>query len=92
MTIAFNVFKPKKHNYFCGDIYENYSMKDLYKICDYYGIKKITKCKKMELINIIMSFEEDDTNSYIVSKRKIMWAFIEELNSDEKMKKYVLWK
>jgi hypothetical protein len=45
----------------------------------------------MELINIIMAFEEDDNNSYIVAKRRIMWTFMEELNVDDKMKKYILW-
>jgi hypothetical protein len=45
----------------------------------------------MELINIILAFENDDDNNYIVCKRKIMWSFIEELNEDAKMKKYILW-
>ena len=73
------------------NIYEKCSLKELHKICDYYEMKKITKYKKMELINIIMAFEEDDNNSHIVSKRRIMWTFMEELNSDDKMKKYILW-
>ncbi len=71
--------------------YNKYSVKDLHKICDYYGITKISKYKKMELINIILAFESDDINNYVVCKRKIMWAFIEELNDDVKMKKYILW-
>ena len=45
----------------------------------------------MELINIILAFENNDVNNYIVCKRKIMWTFIEELNSDNKMKKYISW-
>jgi hypothetical protein len=60
-------------------------------MCDYYGITKISKYKKIELINIILAFESNDTNNYAVCKRKIMWAFIEELNDDVKMKKYILW-
>jgi hypothetical protein len=79
------------NNIFNNNIYEKYSVKDLHKICDYYGMTKIAKYKKMELINLIITFEEDDNNSYIVSKRRIMWAFMEELNSDNKMKKYILW-
>jgi len=79
------------NNFFNNNIYEKYSVKDLHKICDYYGIAKIAKYKKIELINLIIAFEEDDNNSYIVSKRRIMWAFMEELNSDNKMKKYILW-
>ena len=77
--------------FFNDNLYEKYSLKELYKICDYYEMTKIKKYKKMELINLIMAFEEDDNNSYIVSKRRIMWTFMEELNSDDKMKKYVLW-
>jgi hypothetical protein len=73
------------------DTYEKKSVKDLRKICYYYGMTTITKYKKMELINLIMAFEEDDNNSYIVSKRRIMWTFMEELNSNDKMKKYILW-
>lgn len=80
------------NNFFNNDnTYEKYSVKDLHKICDYYGMTKITKYKKMELINLIIAFEEDDNNSYIVSKRRIMWTFMEELNGDSKMKKYILW-
>jgi hypothetical protein len=45
----------------------------------------------MELINIILAFESDNANNYVICKRKIMWAFIEELNNDVKMKKYILW-
>ena len=71
--------------------YEKYSMKELHKMCDYYGMTKISKYKKMELINIILAFENDDFNNHIVCKRKIMWSFMEELNDDPKMKKYVLW-
>jgi hypothetical protein len=79
------------NNIFNNNIYEKYSVKDLHKICDYYRMTKITKYKKMELINLIIAFEEDDNNNYIVSKRRIMWVFMEELNSDNKMKKYILW-
>jgi hypothetical protein len=88
MNIA---MKIEDTNFFNDNAYEKCSLKELHKICDYYEMKKITKYKKMELINIIMAFEEDDNNSYIVAKRRIMWTFIEELNSDDKMKKYVLW-
>ena len=40
---------------FLSDDYDTYSVKDLRKICDYYGIEKISKYKKMELINLILS-------------------------------------
>ena len=85
------IMKMEDTNFFDDNVYEKYSLKELHKICDYYEMKKITKYKKMELINIIMAFEEDDNNSYIVAKRRIMWTFMEELNRDDKMKKYILW-
>jgi hypothetical protein len=85
------VMKIEDSNFFNYNVYEKCSLKELHKICDYYEMKKITKYKKMELINIIMAFEEDDNNSYIVAKRRIMWTFMEELNVDDKMKKYILW-
>jgi len=78
-------------NFFNDDTYEKYSVKDLHKICDYYGITKISKYKKMELINLILTFENDDNNNYITCKRKIMWTLMKELYNDDKMKKYVLW-
>lgn len=73
------------------DNYEQYSVKTLRKICDYYEITKLSKYKKIELIDLILEFENNDINNYIVCKRKIMWSFMEELNDDKKMKKYISW-
>jgi hypothetical protein len=88
-----NIAMKIEDTFFFNDnnIYENCSVKELHKICEYYEIRKIKKYKKMELINLIISFEEDDNNNYIVSKRRIMWTLMEELNNDSQMKKYILW-
>jgi len=71
---------------------ENYSVKDLQKICEYYGItKSAQKLKKMDVIFFIMSFESAEENLSIVLKRKQLWHYIETLKEDKFMKRYVLW-
>lgn len=70
------------------DNYVNCNAKELQKICEYYGIKKSTKG---DMILKIITFEGNINNSNIVTKRKIMWSFIDELSNDGKMKKYILW-
>ena len=72
-----------------------YTVKDLTKICDYYGLTKslkINKCKKEQIIYSIIFFENNFLNYDIVLKRKSMWFYMNELKSDPFMKKYiVLW-
>lgn len=71
---------------------ENYNVKDLIKICDYYGItKNMQKPKKIDIIYLILFFENAGENIQIVLKRKQLWHYINELKSDKMMKKYVLW-
>jgi hypothetical protein len=71
---------------------ENYSVKELQKICEYYGItKSAQKLKKMDVIFFIMSFESAEENLSIVLKRKQLWHYIESLKEDKFMKRYVLW-
>lgn len=88
MNITFEV--KEKHTKTLNN-YEKYSVKELYKICDYYGMRKNAKLKKIDLINLILKFEINDENNHIVCKRKIMWSLMDELNYDDKMKKYIIW-
>lgn len=70
------------------------TIKDLLKICQYYGIDKdikASKCKKQDIISTIVFFESLPENVKIVNKRHKMWACISELLSDPKMKKYIIW-
>jgi hypothetical protein len=74
---------------------QEYSIKELLKICNYYGIDKnirTSKCKKQDIISTIIYFESLTENYLIVQERNLMWAYMTELFNDSKMKKYVIWK
>jgi hypothetical protein len=71
-----------------------YTIKDLLKICNYYGIEKnvkSSKCKKKDIIETIVYFESLPENVELVEKRNRMWAYIAELLNDNIMKKYLIW-
>ena len=73
---------------------EKYTIKDLMKICCYYGIDKnikSSKCKKQDIISTIVFFEGQPENAEIVYKRHNMWAYMTELIADPKMRGYLLW-
>jgi hypothetical protein len=74
--------------------YEEYTIKDLLKICSYYGIDKnvkTSKCKKQDIISTIVYFESLPENFYIVQKRNTLWRYIDELLNDPKMKRFIIW-
>lgn len=80
----------------CEEIYyeENYKVKDLLKICEYYKIDKDIKSlrlKKEAIISTLVYFEKLPENQKIVNDRNLMWAYMEELLKDTNMKKYLLW-
>jgi hypothetical protein len=73
---------------------DNYTVKELMCICDFYGITnviKINKCKKEQIILFLVEFEEKQNNKEIVNKRKLMWYYINELKKNNFMKKFILW-
>jgi hypothetical protein len=73
---------------------ENYTVKDLMLVCEYYGIAKDIKSQKYKkemIINILVCFEANPDNSDIVFRRQNMWFYINELKNDKFMKKYILW-
>jgi len=76
-------------------LYETeYTVKDLLKICNYYGIDKdvkLSKCKKRDIIDTIVYFESSVENLNIVQKRIMMWKYINVLLNDPKMKKFIIW-
>lgn len=72
----------------------NFTIKELLIICDYYGIAKelkTNKCKKDIIVQVLVDFESNYQNQEIVSKRKNLWFYINELKNDKFMKKYLLW-
>lgn len=73
---------------------ENYNVKELLLICEYYGFAKElknNKYNKEQIISFLVSFESDVNNSDIVFKRQNMWFYINELKNDKFMKKFILW-
>lgn len=73
---------------------ENYTVKVLLLICEYYGIAKelkATKCTKDVIIQFLVDFESKPINREIVFKRQNLWFYMDELKNDKFMKKYVLW-
>lgn len=85
-----------KSNYGNDELFydEEYTVKDLLKICSYYGLDKnirTSKCKKQDIIATLVYFESLPENFKIVQKRNRMWAYITELLHDQKMKKFIIW-
>ena len=73
---------------------ENYTVKELLIICEYYGFAKDlknNKYNKEQIIDFLVTFESDPNNSDIVFKRQNMWFYINELKNDKFMKKFVIW-
>lgn len=74
--------------------YEDYTVKQLLRICDYYDIEKnvkMAKYKKQDIISSIVYFESLPENVEIVNNRHKLWSYIVELLHDSKMKKYIIW-
>lgn len=72
----------------------NMTVRQLLQICDYYGIAKGLKTNKFtkdEIICLLVDFEDNVENYSIVSQRRLMWFYIEELKNDKLMKKYIFW-
>lgn len=70
------------------DYFENYNVKTLHHIANYYKIQK-NKVKKELLVQNIIEFENNPQNSEIVYNRKKMWHFINELKGDDYFSKFV---
>ena len=68
---------------------ENFTMKELYHIANYYDISKRKK-KKAELIDDIIAFELDDENKEIVETRKRLWFYLNEIKNDNYLSKFII--
>ncbi len=73
------------------DYDENYTLKQLLQICEFYGFTKSAKSKKLDVIGAIVMFENNTENGAIVYRRKQLWHYINELKRDKFMKRFVIW-
>lgn len=74
--------------------YNKYTLKELFKICEYYGFAKelkTNKCNKKEIIQYLIEFENDYNNIETVYTRRNMWFYMNELKKDPLMKKFIIW-
>jgi hypothetical protein len=72
---------------------ENFTVKELLFICEYYGFAKQLKSAKLnkeQIIDFLVNFESDEKNLDIVFKRQNMWFYMNELKSDKFMKKFFI--
>ena len=72
-----------------NDYLNNYTVKSLGQIMDYYELNK-KNLKKDEIIQILVIFESDPQNEPLVEKRLRLWENIKELNKDKYFSKYII--
>jgi hypothetical protein len=94
-------FVDESKSYEMDDMYasitdydENFTIKQLLQICEFYGFTKeirSAKGKKLDIIGAIVMFENNPENGAQVYRRKQLWYYINELKNDKFMKKFVLW-
>ena len=66
----------------------NYTSIQLSNILDYYEISS-RKLKKADKIHEIIKYEQNEKNQLIVSNRKKLWFYVNELVKDEYFKKKI---
>jgi len=71
------------------DYQENYTVKMLAHILDYYDISK-RKMKKTDMIYAIIDFENNEENTIVVEERKMKWFYMNELRDDPFFQKFIL--
>lgn len=90
---VYDINDPCKHDIITASILnyqENYTVKSLKHIAEYYGEKVNSRTKKQQLINFIVFFENDNNNVEIVLKRKRLWSYLDALLEDKYMKNFVV--
>ena len=80
-----------ENNYFAHHLNydDNYTVKMLSKIMDYYNLNK-RKLKKDEMIECILLYESEICNIEIIKRRKMLWFYVSELKNDDFFKQYIL--
>jgi len=69
---------------------ENFTVKMLKHIVEYYGQKCASRTRKQDLIDCIVEFENDILNEDIVLKRRLLWSYMDALLDDKYTKKFVI--
>jgi hypothetical protein len=72
-----------------NDYLNNYTVKSLGQIMDYYELNK-KNLKKDEVIQMLVIFESDPQNEPFVEKRLRLWENIKELKKDKYFSKYII--
>ena len=85
----FDIFDHDNMTALHVDYFENYNLKLLYHIANYYNIPK-KKLRKEELIQLIILFENDPDNTIAVYNRKRFWHYLHELKTDQYFGKFVI--
>ena len=67
---------------------ENYTMMELKRIMEYYGLSKRRK-NKATIIEELIMFETNIQNQIIVSRRRRLWHYMEEIKIDNYLSKFV---
>lgn len=68
---------------------ENFTIKELSQVFQYYGLQK-NKMVKDEMLQLLLLFETDPVNQNVVERRMRLWQNIQELKTDPFFKKYIL--
>jgi hypothetical protein len=72
-----------------NDYLNNYTVKSLGQIMDYYELNK-KNLKKDEIVQILVIFESEPQNEPLVEKRLRLWENIKELKKDKYFSKYII--
>ena len=75
--------------YLLEEEYNEFTKKELERICDYYKISKRKK-RKGDLIQDIIIFEQDEQNAEIANRRNELWYCIEQIKNDNYLKKFLI--
>jgi len=84
-------YYEKENEILCSkiDYDENYLKKDLVHIMNYYDLSTRKK-KKSEIIDDIIEFESQPENYFVVEHRKTLWYYLEELENDHYLSKFIV--
>ena len=68
---------------------DNYTLKDLQKIAEYYEMST-RKLSKAELIEHIIAYEDNTDNEVKTKQRKKLWHYMREIKRDKYLKSFLI--